>query len=74
LRSARLFIWGSWWNQATDAFTANVGHTYRVVATDDLTTRIWTPVDRDFVAANPTISITDYVSVPKRFYRVLLLD
>ena len=32
------------------------------------------PVDRDFVAANPTISMTDYVSVPKRFYRVLLMD
>ena len=46
----------------------------RVWSTDDLTTPLWTPLDRDFVAANPSVSITDHLTVAKRFYRVQILD
>lgn len=34
----------------------------------------WTLLDRDFVAANPTISITDYGAGAQRFYRVQIPD
>jgi len=59
---------------ATFTFNANVGRTYRVFYSDDLTTRVWTQLDRDFVAANPSVSITDHVPAPRRFYRVLLAE
>jgi hypothetical protein len=60
--------------QATFTFSASLGHTYRVLFTDDLTTPLWIPLDRDFVAANLSVSITDHLTVQKRFYRVQILD
>jgi hypothetical protein len=60
---------------STFSFTANIGHTYRVFYTDSLSPPVsWLQVDRDFMAANATVSLTDHVNVPKRFYRVLMLD
>jgi hypothetical protein len=50
------------------------GRTYRVVYKDDLAAPMWTQLDRDFVAANSTASITDTLSAPHRFYQVLRLD
>jgi hypothetical protein len=50
------------------------GHTYRVVYKDDLNAAVWTQLDRDFVAANTTASITDFGALGQRFYRVLRLD
>jgi len=50
------------------------GHTYRVLYKDDLAAPTWTQLDRDFVAANPTASITDTVTAAQRFYQVLQLD
>jgi hypothetical protein len=60
--------------QATFTIETTPGRTYRVLYTDDLSTLIWTPLDRDFVAANPYASLTDGSAAPHRFYRVLQLD
>jgi hypothetical protein len=57
--------------QATLTFEAVVGRTYRVLYSDNLGSGIWTQLDRDFVAANTTAGITDMVTAPRRFYRVL---
>ena len=50
------------------------GHTYRVSYKNHLAAPIWTQLDPDFVAANSTASMTDILSVPQRFYRVLRVD
>jgi hypothetical protein len=50
------------------------GHTYRISYKDDLNASAWTQLDRDFVAANTTASITEVVTVPQRFYRALRVD
>ena len=57
-------------------FTINtlVGRTYRLLYKDDLSSTAWSQLDRDFVAANATASITDYMLVPVRFYQILQLD
>jgi hypothetical protein len=60
--------------QFTLTFDAVVGRTYRVFYTDDLASEAWAQLDRDFVAANVTASITDMVHAPRRFYRVLQVD
>lgn len=58
------------------AFTVatQVGHTYRIVYTDDLSSPVWTQVGRDFMAANPYASITDPGAAPQRYYQVIMLD
>ena len=48
--------------------------TYRILYKDDLNAPAWTPLDRDFVAANATGSITDVVPGAQRFYQVQKLD
>ena len=50
------------------------GHTYRVFYKDDLNAPAWTQLDRDFVAANTTASITDFAATTQRFYRALRVD
>ena len=50
------------------------GRAYRVAYTDDLGLNNWTQLDRDFVAANTTASLTDGLGNPQRFYRVQRLD
>jgi hypothetical protein len=50
------------------------GRTYRVFYTDNLETPAWSQLDRDFVAANSTASLTDFMTVPQRFYRVVRLE
>jgi hypothetical protein len=50
------------------------GRTYRVLYKDELSAPTWTQLDRDFVAANPTASITDRAMVDHRFYQVVQLD
>jgi hypothetical protein len=60
--------------QFTFTIQTIVGRTYRVFYIDDIDGAVWTQFDRDFVAANPYASITDALSNPHRFYRVLQLD
>ncbi len=63
--------------ESTLAFDTTPGRTYRVLYNDDLNTTGWLPLHRDFVAANVTASITDFVTTPpryQRFYRALRLD
>ena len=57
-------------------FTINtaVGRTYRILYKDDLNSATWSQLDRDFVAANATASISDYMAVPVRFYKIQRLD
>ena len=56
--------------QATFTIETTVGRTYRVFYKDDLNTPGWTQLGPDFVAANPTASISDSAANPHRFYRV----
>jgi hypothetical protein len=60
--------------QATFTFTTVPGHTYRIEYADNLSAPIWVQTARDFVAANYSASITDFLSAPKRFYRVVWLE
>ena len=60
--------------QATFTIETIPGHTYRILYADDLTEPRWTPLGRDFIAANPYASITDPGAAPKRFYQVVQLD
>ena len=61
--------------QATFTITTTPGHTYRVLYTDDLgSSDPWMQLGRDFVAANPYASITDFVTAPHRFYQVYLVE
>ncbi len=50
------------------------GRTYRVLYKDDLAAPAWTQLDRDFVAANATASITDRVAGSQRFYLAVQVD
>jgi hypothetical protein len=50
------------------------GRTYRVAYTDDLSSGNWIQLDRDFVAANPRVSLSDGAANPQRYYRVQRLD
>jgi hypothetical protein len=60
--------------QSTLTFTTIPGHTYRIQYADNLAAPVWTQIHRDFVAANSSASVTDFVTVSKRFYRVLWLE
>jgi hypothetical protein len=61
--------------QATFTIITEPGHTYRVLYTDDLgSTAPWNQLGRDFVAANPYASITDFITSAHRFYRVYLVE
>lgn len=59
--------------QVTFSIETTVGRAYRVLYSDDLTEGEWSQLDRDFVAANPYASLTDTLSRPQRFYKVILL-
>lgn len=58
----------------TLSFDALAGRTYRVLYKNDLNDTTWTLLDREFVAANGSASITDTLTGPQRFYRVLQVD
>jgi hypothetical protein len=60
--------------QATFTFDTIPGHTYRVFYKDDLNAPTWTELDRDFVAANASTSITDLFIAPQRFYCVFQVN
>lgn len=61
--------------QATFTIVTTPGHTYRVLYKDDLgSSAPWLQLDRDFAAANPYASITDFITSSQRFYRVLLVE
>jgi hypothetical protein len=60
--------------QSSLAFDTIPGRTYRVFRNDDLNTTNWIQINRDFVAANITASITDITFAPQRFYLVQQVD
>ncbi len=60
--------------QTTFSFEALPGRTYRVYYSDDLAAGVWSPIGRDFVAANDIASLTDFTSAAHRFYRVQLVE
>ena len=61
--------------QATFTIATSPGHTYRVQYKDELSSPVpWTQFDRDFVAAGPYCSISDFISSPHRFYRIFLVE
>ncbi len=61
--------------QATFTIATTPGHTYRVLYTDDLASPApWNQLDLDFVAANPYASISDFITSPRRFYRIYLVE
>lgn len=60
--------------RATFTIGTQVGHSYRILYTDDLSTLQWTQLGRDFMAANPYASITDPGAAPQRYYQVIMLD
>ncbi len=59
--------------EVTFSIETEVGRSYRVLFTDDVDSGDWTQLDRDFVAANATASLTDTLARPRRFYQVILL-
>lgn len=60
--------------RATFTIVTQVGHSYRILYTDDLSAPVWTQLGRDFMAANPYASITDPGAAPQRYYQVIQLD
>ncbi|MFM1768217.1 MAG: hypothetical protein RJA22_746 [Verrucomicrobiota bacterium] len=58
----------------TLSFQAIAGRTYRVLYKNSLLETNWTQIDRDFVAGNVSASLTDTLSGPERYYRVLQVD
>src|SRR5205085_1330073 len=60
--------------QATFTIATSLGHTYRVEYKDELSAVSWTQFDRDFVAAGPYCSLSDFVISPHRFYRIYLVE
>lgn len=60
--------------QITFTIDTILGRSYRVYYKDDLAAEAWTQLDRDFVAANETASLTDTLASPQRFYRVQQVD
>jgi hypothetical protein len=60
--------------RATFTIGTLVGHSYRILYTDDLSVPVWTQLGRDFMAANPYASITDLGAAPQRYYQVIMLD
>jgi hypothetical protein len=65
-------IAGVWSAAGQTSFTIGTepGATYRVWYKDDLSAAAWSQLGPDFVAANPTASITDTFAGARRFYRV----
>ena len=60
--------------QATFTIATTPGHTYRVLYTDELGSENWTQLYQDFVSAQPYASITDFVTGPRRFYKIYLVE
>jgi len=61
-------------DQMTLTFSTEAGRTYRVLYKNQFSDPEWIQIDRDFVAANPTASITDALITPQRFYQVQLVQ
>jgi hypothetical protein len=59
---------------STFTFESIPGRTYRIVYKNDLDDPAWLQLERDFVAANTTASITDTAILAQRFYRVLQVN
>jgi hypothetical protein len=60
--------------QTTFTFDTIVGRTYRVLYKETMDAPAWVQLDRDFVAANSSTSVSDPVALPTRFYVVVRLD
>jgi len=60
--------------QVTFTIETIPGRLYRAFYKDDLDAPAWTQLDRDFVAAGSSASISDNVNLSHRFYRVLQVD
>jgi Lamin Tail Domain/Putative Ig domain len=60
--------------QAVFTINTRVGRSYRILYKDDLNAATWSQLDRDFVAANATASISDSMATPVRFYQIQQLD
>ncbi len=56
------------------SWTASAGTTYRLQFKDALTDTNWTDVPPDVVATGPSASFTNAPAVPRRFYRVLVVN
>jgi hypothetical protein len=50
------------------------GKTYRVESTDNLAPPDWQPLGSDLPAVGETLSITNTIGGPQRFYRIRLVD
>ena len=61
-------------SQAVFTINTTVGRTYRILYKDDLNAATWSQLDRNFVAANATASISDFMAAPVRFYQIQQLD
>jgi hypothetical protein len=60
--------------QTTFTFDTIPGRTYRVYYKDAVDAPTWTQLDRDFVAANESTSISDPTALPQRYYAVVRFD
>ena len=57
------------------SFITIPGHTYRVLYKDNVNAPTWTQLQRDFIAANSSASITDLMGArTRRFYKILQVD
>ncbi len=60
--------------QTTFTFDTIPGRTYRVYYKDTVDALMWVQLDRDFVAANPSTSLSDPTAQPQRYYTVVRFD
>ena len=61
--------------QATFTIATTPGHTYRILYKNELESpAAWTQLDQDFVAGGPYVSISDFITAPRRFYQVYLVE
>jgi hypothetical protein len=50
------------------------GKSYRVEYTDSLAPSSWQPLGNDLLATSGTLSITNTMATPQRFFRVKVVD
>lgn len=55
-------------------FDSEPGHTYRVEFKDELNEATWRPIGTNQFATGTTLSFSDNITAPQRFYRVVLVE
>ncbi|HLP78111.1 MAG TPA: lamin tail domain-containing protein, partial [Candidatus Paceibacterota bacterium] len=55
-------------------FHTSPGHTYRVEFKNDLSDPTWSPLGSDHFATEASLSVSDGISGPQRFYRVRMVE